>query len=166
MTFKELCVQTARECGEGVTYEQMQRILATHWRMVIEELLAKPGESRLMLNGLLQIYTKKKRLNCGVFENGKAIRSEQQIHYCFRLKPSAPLKKVLQGEADIRSLKVGNFPLYFDKTELKRPDEDFKRGEIQLDNMKRKKSIAEREGLRKFKEQAEQEKIRKSLPED
>ena len=166
MTFAELCHQTAKECGVGVSYDQMQRILATSWRLMIEELILNPGRSNIMFNGLLQIYLKKRNLNCGIFKDGKFVDKEVQPHWCFRLKPGMPLRKVMSGNMDIRDLKVGGFPLYFDKETLKRPEAEYKKGRMVLDDIGREKKISKREDLQRMREEQEKQKFLKALPED
>lgn len=166
MTFAELCHQTAKECGVGVSYNQMQQILATSWRLMLEELILNPGRSSIMFNGLLQIYLKKRNLNCGIYKDGQFVGKDVQPHWCYRLKPGAPLLKVMRGDMDIRDLKVGGFPLYFDKETLKRPEAEYKKGRIVLDDIGRERKIAEREDLKRIIEEQEKQKFLKTLPED
>lgn len=170
MTFGELCQQTCKESGIGVSYDQMQRILATQWRLILEELILRPGESRVMLSGMFQLYLKKKRLNCGVFENGKKVRSEMQTHYCFRIKPSTQIRAMMRGDKDIRDLKIGTFPLYFDKSTLKQDKAKYTNGRLTLDNITRERNLAEMRNMKIIKDaqkkKAEEEEFAKKLPED
>jgi hypothetical protein len=165
MTFGELCQQTTKECGVGVTYNQVQQILATSWRLMIEELFMEPGHSRIMLSGILQIYMKKRNLTCGIWKGNKQVGTELQPHYVFRMKPSSHLKSVLNGKDDIRSLRIGGVPLYFDKDEIKKGKTVFKDGKILLDEISRKKHM-ENPSLKKIIEEREKQKFRDRLPED
>ena len=166
MTFGELCHQTAKECGVGVSYDQMQRILATSYRLILEELILNPGRSNIMFRGFWQIYLKKRNLNCGVFKDGAFSGSEVQAHWCFRIKPSVQGKKVMQGKMDIRELRIGDFPMYFDKETLARPNAEYKDGKLMLDHVSREKKIKELEEIKNIREEQEKQKFLKGLPED
>jgi hypothetical protein len=72
----------------------------------------------------------------------------------------------MSGNMDIRDLKVGGFPLYFDKETLKRPEAEYKKGRMVLDDIGREKKISEREDLQRMREEQEKQKFLKALPED
>ena len=165
MTFGELCKQTSKECGVGVSYDQMQRILVTSWRLRIEELMIKPGESRIMLSGLLQIYLKKRTVQCGIWKGKELVGSEPREHYVFRIKPGIMLKHVMCGMNDIRELRVGGIPLYFDKETLKMGNVAYKNGKIMLDKATRKEKM-EDPALKEIIAEREKQKFKNRLPED
>lgn len=166
MTYGELCKQVAKECEQGVTYEQVQKIIATMWRIMLEELFINPGEANIMLPGIGQFYMKRKRLNCGVWENGVQVRKEQQLHWCFRFKPSSCVRMVLAGRRELKDLKIGSTPLYFEEMKLKRPKADFKAGAKQYERGLRKKINYDRAELRMAKDNNKKKDLRKRLPED
>ncbi len=166
MTFRELCLQTAKECGIGVSYDQMQRILVTQWRLILEELLLRPGESRILLTGLLQIYLKRKTLNCGIWEDGKVVDRRKEVHYCYRMKPSPPLLKVMRGDKDIKELAIGGFPLYFDQESSHLDNSVYKNGRLKLDHVTRNKTIMENSDLKHIIEEEKKKKFNDRLPED
>lgn len=166
MTFRELCLQTAKECGVGISYDQMQRILVTQWRLILEELLLRPGESRIMLSGILQIYLKRKTLNCGIWKNGEVVDRKKEVHYCYRIKPGTPLRMVMRGDMDIKDLTMGGFPLYFDQASTHRDNSVYKEGKLKLDKVTRDKSISNNIELQHIIEEQKKKKFNDKLPED
>jgi len=164
MTFGEICQQTARECGEGVSTDQVRKILITQWRIMLEELFIAPGDSKIMLQGIGQFYLKRRNLTYGFVTDPE---KRKHTHYVFRFKPSELLKKVMAGKMEMKDLRIGTCPLYYENEfELKRPNEDFKKGEKMYQDKIRRQIKYDRAELRMAKEQNIKMDIRNRLPED
>lgn len=168
MTFGELCKQVSRECGEGISYEQTQRILATMWRIMLEELFIAPGESEIMLNGIGRFYIKKRPYHCALYDdNHKIMGYEYRDRFCYHFRPSEILKSVMAGKMSMKDLKIGSVPLYFeDPYTLKRPKSDFKEGKDKYIKGFTKKINYDRQEIHEAKNRKKRKSIEDRLPEE
>lgn len=144
MNTSDLCKAIARESGVGITKEQAWRILATIWRVMLEELFVDPDSSQVMLTGIGKFYMKRRRFNVPVRREDNAFKkgkTELKAFWVLKFQPSVPLKDVMRNRKDMRELELGYRPIYFDKDEKKLPRQAFKEGEKQLEKMRRKDTI-------------------------
>lgn len=167
MTFGELCKQTARECGEGISYEQAQNILATQWRIMLEELFIAPDEAEIMFTGIGRFFLSRRMINCGIFKDGNLLGHEKRPAYCFVFKPSPILRSAMAGKIRMMDLKIGGVPLYQnDRKSLKRPQNEFAEGDQALKEMLEQRIRYDRAELRMAKERKANRDIDNRLPED
>lgn len=146
MNNSELCKQIVRECGVGITYEQMKQIMATMWRIMIEELLSNPQEAEVMFTGIGKFDMKLRRYNVFPRKEDGTFTGERELKPFWQLRfhPSLPVREVINSKRDIKELELGFKPLYFDKENKlpsrKKLNEGRRRlREIQKDNLIRQR---------------------------
>lgn len=161
MTFGELTKQVTREVDEGLTREQVTKVILTMWRIILEELIINPQDAKIMIHGLGKIYLQKKRFNCGLYEK------KQDTRWIFRFKQSEQLKSVINGRKDLTDMEIGFKPLYFERLQVKKPTyAQLAEGERKYAEMKRRNIKYNRAEVRAEKEKAKKNDIASRLPED
>lgn len=143
MNTTDLCKAIARECGVGITKEQAWKILATTWRVMLEELFTDPDRAQIMLTGIGKFSMKRRRFKCYKRREDGTFGGEYDLlpFWVLRFHPSEALKQVMRNQKSLRDLELGYHPIYFDKHEKKLPRAAFREGERQLERMRNKDTI-------------------------
>lgn len=146
MNMSELCKQVARECGCGVTIDQVNKIIITMWRVMLEELFVNPHEAQIMFTGIGKFDMKLRRYNTFPRRENGTFCGERELKPFWQLRfhASEPLKDVMKNKKDLKDLELGFKPLYYDK--------DFRKPTRQKIN----------EGRRKLREMQKQDLIRRN----
>lgn len=169
MNNTEFCKQVVRECGVGITFEQMQMIVATEWRIILEELFSNPSKAEVNFTGIGKFNMKLRRFNCfprredGTFTGERELRPFWQL----RFHPSDLVKQVMKGEKDISELTLGYKSIYFDKPHKLPPRAKINEGKRKLREIYKENRIRKaRQDYIDNMERAERIDLNQRLPEE
>ena len=165
----ELCKQVARECGGGVTIDQVNKVITTMWRVMLEELFINPHKAQIMFTGIGKFDMKLRRLNVFPRRENGTFTGERELKpfWVLRFHPSNAVKEVMQNKKDLRDLELGFKPLYYDKETRKPPRSKMTEGRKKLREMHKNDLIRKhRQDYIDNMERIERIDLEERLPED
>lgn len=110
MTFREWCMQIAKESTSQVPYEFVRELMICAIRVAYEELLSNPAEADLDIKGIGRFY-----LNHRICHNNFPTedKPEYAAHWTLHFRPARFIKDTINGRQDPRLLTVASaYPLY------------------------------------------------------
>ena len=168
MTFLEWYKQTAKDFGNGVTYDLVKDILVMAIRVAIEELMTNPADADLDITGIGRFYLNHRVCHNNFYELGSG--KEYTVKWTIQFKPSSVLKDTINGKRDVHDLLIGSvIPLY--------PEHIYKSGKKIRGSGKKfkekpkireyniQKNIRYVEAEKKMEEQQNKKEIKSKLPE-